>query len=269
MDEPRSRYGKASGAAFTLSLVIAAGLGSILGALYGSGCFWTGPLEHHFQTVYGLQCAINFLLFVATFLALCRITRAAARWARFRSLTVARAVGFVGGLACLTSAWAAHASWSSAKLTLLPGTILSHASHHLQRPGATFFTILAATEAGMLLFLTSGAARRYMMETPLCDVCRTWLQVDRGVYRFNAANLHKLLPSLVRGDLAILREALPASPHDHVRMDLAACGQCESDVFISVLRHKEQIAPDGNPSVWQEIYIRNARIPRSELKHLA
>jgi len=269
MDAPDSTYGKASAAAITLSLLIAVGMGSVLGAAYGTGNFWAGPLEKYSVDGYGIQPSINILLLVAAFLILRRTTLVAARRARFRSLTLARAVGIAAGLTCLYTAWAAHASWSSGAMTLTPGAILTHASRHLQRPGGTFLTILAAIEAGTLLFLTSGPARRYMMETPICDLCRTWLHVDKGVFRFNAVNLHKMLPFLYKGHLTILREALPASPHDYVRLDLAACDRCDSDAFMTVLRHKEQIAPNGNPSVWQELYIRNLRIPRSELQVLS
>ena len=268
MDEPRSTFGKATGSGVFLALLLALAMGAGVGATYGTGNYWIGRLEVHSRRGHGVVNGLNILIFAGSFLALRRITLVASRFGRCRSLTLARAVGVAAGAGCLYAAWAAHASWSAAEPAILPAAVVDHATRHLQRPGGFFFTFVAAVETGTLLFLTSGPARAYMVATPLCDGCRRWLVVAPSILQFGPSNVHRLLPRLRAGDLSVLKEALPASPHDLVRLDLAACDRCDSDLFLTVLRQKEQVGPDGALHFWQEVHFRNLRVPRSELKHL-
>ena len=59
---------------------------------------------------------------------------------------------------------------------------------------------------------------------------------------------------------------LPSGTTDYVRLDLAACDQCASDGYLSMVRVKDQVDERGQLHHWETALLQNVRASRDELK---
>lgn len=264
-EETTVALGRPTVSALVLALALSAGVGVALGIVYGTGNYGIGLLEVHSNKGHGAKNLLNILLFAASLFGLSRVTAISARLSRFRSLGFARVLGAWGGAACLYAAWAAHASWTDHELRVLPTEVWRHLEAHLNRFGGAFFALVSAVESGALLFLTSGRARRELLDTPFCGTCNRWLTLRKGIFLVGAANLHRLLPHLRQGRLDVLAQAQLADPNDCARMDFAACEGCAGDGYLSMVRVKTQVGPDGALHHWETVLFQNVRVRRESL----
>jgi len=206
--------------------------------------------------VYGYLVAVNpfiYINFFATLFAGCGVGIAVgqtAKWGRTRNFAVAGVMGGLAGAALLYLQWYATLVYYEAEprlaeplfmweqITILaslePWTIFGVS------PGRWGFAVIWGIEAMMLMggAILLGIG---MLDTPYCERCQQWAEVDQVVEPFDyVTDAEHLTARLDRGDMDALRafEKIEVSRDRYAQLELINCPSC-SDLRIVNIKNIE------------------------------
>ncbi len=157
----------------------------------------------------------------------------------------------------------------------------NHPRHHetLCRDGTLVDAILDAHRLGLYAFWIVEALFVVLLsmavagsdETPYCDYCGVWTKKQKDVANFALTDPAHLATELEEERYEILDKlhGQPAHPKNCLKATVHSCPRCEDSDFLTVSHSVLTVDGDGNESTNETALVKQLRVPRDVVEHLA
>jgi hypothetical protein len=113
-----------------------------------------------------------------------------------------------------------------------------------------FLLIIWLAEAGLVIGITIGTARKILSSRPFCEYCNQWTGIEKGVRKLSLQGADEALKRLLTGDLTSLGDfTRSVGEAAYLQLDLAACSTCSQSNFLTLQTIQHEVDKEGKTTV--------------------